>query len=592
MRHALAPLVLALTLASALRAQSALGSVNGNAGARLGTSVAQAGDVDGDGYEDVLVGAPGEGGSGRVWCYSGRWLGTGTGAQVLGLVVPQSLSADARFGASVAALGDINGDGVGDYAAGAPNHDIGASVDAGVVIVIDGATFTPLSMFVPATGARQHLGYALARVGDATGDGLDELAIGAPGENPAPAGEVYVLSGSVLASGGKVTELAVGRSFGAYGYGTSISSGFDFTGDGELDIVVGSPLSHYNHPESGYVWLTRALGIDGVGMLYPGSSAFEHLGTSVDGSRDFDGDGQLDLLIGAPDWIGPSGQAEGRALVVSGAAFLSTFQPAPLFSFLGGAGGVTPGSGWRLGAAVRATDDLNADGVADILIGVPDFFTQQPLGPGKGGVRVYSGATGVQIGGLVGANHDKLGDALLGAVDDHDGDGFLEFVVAGSSSDNPFVDCGVLKLYRLFPTVPVAYCTGKVNSQGCTPAIAWSGSPSASAAPGFDVTCSQVLNNKTGLLFYSHAPAAAPFQGGHLCAKAPLKRVGLQGSGGSPSGSDCTGAFTFDFEALILGGSDPTLTAGAELFCQWWSRDQQSASTTSLSNALRFVIQP
>ena len=63
-------------------------------------------------------------------------------------------------------------------------------------------------------------------------------------------------------------------------------------------------------------------------------------------------------------------------------------------------------------------------------------------------------------------------------------------------------------------------------------------------------------------------------------------------TGGSPSGTDCTGDFTFDFTPRIRSGIDPTLVAGAEVDCQYWSRDGQSASGTGLSNALRFVIHP
>jgi hypothetical protein len=77
-----------------------------------------------------------------------------------------------------------------------------------------------------------------------------------------------------------------------------------------------------------------------------------------------------------------------------------------------------------------------------------------------------------------------------------------------------------------------------------------------------------------------------------LCVKSPIRRTASQNSGGSASGSDCTGAFSFNFNARIQSGVDPTLVVGSEVFCQYWSRDTASPSTTSLSNALRFVIDP
>jgi hypothetical protein len=101
-----------------------------------------------------------------------------------------------------------------------------------------------------------------------------------------------------------------------------------------------------------------------------------------------------------------------------------------------------------------------------------------------------------------------------------------------------------------------------------------------------------VISQKSGLLFYSHAPATKPFQGGTLCVKGPLKRLAPQNSGGSPNGADCSGAFAYDFNARIQSGLDPTLVAGAEVFAQFWSRDPQSPSQTSLSDAIRMLIHP
>jgi len=247
---------------------------------------------------------------------------------------------------------------------------------------------------------------------------------------------------------------------------------------------------------------------------------------------------------------------------------------------------------FHYGAAVRASGDLNNDGVGDILVGAPDYYATFAQ-PGKGYVSVYSGASGTQLCGYpTGATQDRLGGNLAGAIDDLDGDGFAEFVVAGPLSDAGGTDSGVLKCYRLFPVTPGIYCTGKVNSLGCTPAISFGGSPSASSGAPFTITCSGVINQKSGLLMYSHLPNAAPFQGGTLCLKPPLRRTSPQNSGGSASGSDCTGTFGFDFNARIQSGVDPTLVAGAEVFAQYWSRDPASSSTTSLSNALRFLVNP
>ncbi len=134
------------------------------------------------------------------------------------------------------------------------------------------------------------------------------------------------------------------------------------------------------------------------------------------------------------------------------------------------------------------------------------------------------------------------------------------------------------------------YCLSKLNSKSCQPAIASSGVASASQAAPFLVTASQVINNKPGILFYGHSPKNSPFQGGTLCVQTPIQRTPLQSSGGNAPPNDCSGAFSIDFNAWTQGGNDPSLQAGATIYGQYWSRDPASASTTSLSNAIRFTI--
>ncbi len=139
---------------------------------------------------------------------------------------------------------------------------------------------------------------------------------------------------------------------------------------------------------------------------------------------------------------------------------------------------------------------------------------------------------------------------------------------------------------------PSVYCTAKVNSLGCTPSIAFSGTPSASAAAPFTVSASQLLNQKTSLLFYGSAAASAPFQGGTLCVQTPLRRTLAQSTGGSPGGNDCSGAPTLNFNAVIQAGADPLLVVGATVFGQYYYRDPAASFTVGLSNAVSFQICP
>ncbi|MBI5431606.1 MAG: PQQ-dependent sugar dehydrogenase [Planctomycetes bacterium] len=140
------------------------------------------------------------------------------------------------------------------------------------------------------------------------------------------------------------------------------------------------------------------------------------------------------------------------------------------------------------------------------------------------------------------------------------------------------------------PIAPAIYCTGKVNSQFCSPSIAFTGVPKVGSTIPFDISASQMLNKKSGLLFYGLQPNGGSFQGGHLCAKLPITRTAVQNSNGSSTGTDCTGTYTFDFNAWINGGSDPSLLAGTAVYAQYWARDPADTFTTSLTDAVSFTI--
>ncbi|MBM3992093.1 MAG: hypothetical protein FJ298_13940 [Planctomycetes bacterium] len=176
------------------------------------------------------------------------------------------------------------------------------------------------------------------------------------------------------------------------------------------------------------------------------------------------------------------------------------------------------------------------------------------------------------------------------------------FLVMPVNATSPFSDptSGVSGSITINGTVraswalPAAgtYCTAKVNSLGCTPAIAFAGTPSWTNGLPFVVSASNVLSQKTGLAFYGYAPSSAAFQGGFKCVAPPTFRTLSQNSGGSASGADCAGSYGFDFNALIRSQIDPGLLPGRKVFVQIWSRDPASSSLTGLTNAVQFTIAP
>ncbi|MCP3917279.1 MAG: CehA/McbA family metallohydrolase [bacterium] len=134
------------------------------------------------------------------------------------------------------------------------------------------------------------------------------------------------------------------------------------------------------------------------------------------------------------------------------------------------------------------------------------------------------------------------------------------------------------------------YCTGKASSLGCTPDIAWSGTPSATAGSGFTISASDLIPNSFGLMIYGLAPDFRPFQDATLCVGLPFVRTPIQNSGSGGS-APCSGEYTLDFNTLIASGMDPTLTVGTTVFSQYWQRDNAASFGSGLSNALQFTIQ-
>jgi hypothetical protein len=148
---------------------------------------------------------------------------------------------------------------------------------------------------------------------------------------------------------------------------------------------------------------------------------------------------------------------------------------------------------------------------------------------------------------------------------------------------------------------PSTYCVAKTSSIGCSPAMAWSGTPSASAASGFLVTGSNVQNRKPGLLLHGiTGRLALPFQGGTLCVNTPLRRTPVVQSGGSPPpAKDCSGLFAIDMNAFAHSAGTPApmpeLTVpGTVVDCQWWGRDPgfPAPNNTTLSNGLEYTVEP
>jgi len=315
----------------------------------LGTAVAGIGDVDGDGAGDLVAGAPrydspGKTENGAVYVVSGA-----TGSLLWKHV---GAATDDWAGHAVAGPGDIDGDGIGDYAFSLPKSDA-TFVEGGIVYIYSGATHTPLRVH-HADQSYCFFGYSLDAAGDVNKDGVPDLVVGAPywdWFSTIDAGRGYVFSG---AADDDLLFYAYGSGVCA-ALGWSVAGGFDLDGDGVLDAAFGEPFG-------GASGGGRVRTVSGT---YPfpnihtldGSVAGDLFGISLDLIPDADGDGRPDILAGAS---GANSYA-GRATLFNGAFGLLAFD--------------VPGeqAGEQMGASVAGVGHLNADGFADIAVGASHY---------------------------------------------------------------------------------------------------------------------------------------------------------------------------------------------------------------------------
>ena len=333
----------------------------------FGSAVASAGDVNADGYDDVIAGAlhSGPTHAGRAYVY----LGSPSGLASLPTWVTPDLDpsqGEASLGAAVASAGDVNGDGYADIVAGAPDFS-GPHAAEGKVFVFYGSsggpsTTTSWTEEGNATGAR--FGGSLASA-DVNGDGYSDLLIGAEGSRNGQSGKgggsVFLYLGSPAGLGRKAALELRGDTMRGF-FGRSVSSA-DVNGDGYSDVIVGDP--GWNGSEGrAWVYLGSASGLSSsAAWIATGQQPGGSFGDCVSTAGDTNGDGFADVVIGAPAM--PTGITHTRAVL-----------------YLGSASGLSTTPAWIVegnpqneffGRPVATAGDVNGDGLDDVLVGASGY---------------------------------------------------------------------------------------------------------------------------------------------------------------------------------------------------------------------------
>lgn len=529
---------------------------------QFGWDVSKVGDVDQDGVEDFAVGAPFDG----VLSFTPGVVRLYSGRT--GAVLFTWLGAESgdEFGASIAPAGDFDDDGRVDVLVGSP----GWNSNRGRAVIYSGATGASLWQ-ANGAAAETYFGTSVALIGRCDADLEVDFAVGAPHESSGGStrcGVVRLYSG---ANGALARTYTWGGS-DAY-FGMSLAGNCDWNGDGRADLVVGSPLVTW-----GGVWRGAAHVFSGTSTAvlasWYGDAAGDQFGFAVAGLADVDGDGRGDVLVGAP-YSDANGANSGRAVL------LSSSTNAVLRTHTGGAGD-------RLGYAVDSVADADFDLVPDYVIGSPyDVLS----GETRGAARIHRGADGVIVHVVWGGAGSSFGRAVADVGDLND-DGFHDVAIGASTDATQGTNAGAARVVLVNQTAPTTYGLGKLNSAGCRPSVEWSGTPSLSIAGDFHVRVRDVLNHRMGMFFWGFTQTLTPFGGGYLLVGSPIVRTAAQPTGGSTSGNDCTGTMDFHFSHQYM--AERNLLPGTTIHGQFLHRDQgfEAPNNLGLSNAVRFTILP
>jgi len=477
------------------------------ADANFGWSVSTAGDVNGDGYSDVIVGAygydNGETDEGRAFVYYGSSSGLSQTPDWTG----ESDQIGAGFGVSVSTAGDVNGDGCSDVIIGAYSYDNGEMNEGRAFVYYgssSGLSLTP-DWTAESNQADAYFGISVSIAGDVNGDGYSDVIIGAYYYDNAETneGRAFVYYGSASGLSQTPEWTAESNQIGAH-FGWSVSTAGDVNGDGYSDVIVGAYRYDNGETNEGraYVYYGSASGLSQA-PDWTGESdqVYAFFGISVSTAGDVNGDGYSDVIVGAnwydngqsdegrafayygsasglsqvPDWTGESNQSNANFGIsvstagdVNGDGYSDVIISAPnsgmVFAYYGSISGLSQNPDWTaesdqteiiFGKSVSTAGDVNGDGYSDVIIGAPNVIVGDPNYDNgkeyKGKAFVYYGS----VSGLslvpdwtVESNHEfTFFGHSVSTAGDVNGDGYSDVIIGAPWHEDEYIDGGGAFVY-------------------------------------------------------------------------------------------------------------------------------------------------
>ncbi|KQS28120.1 FG-GAP-like repeat-containing protein [Dyadobacter sp. Leaf189] len=433
--------------ASGLNMGNAVMLQGNQAGSRFGCSVSTAGDVNKDGYSDIMVGAlfydKGETNEGAVFVYHGSAAGISTNASL----VLEGNQAEANFGNAMGLAGDVNGDGYSDVVIGVHAYDSG-QVNEGVAFIYHGSAQglnanNPVK--IESNQAESAFGFTATGAGDVNGDGYSDIMIGARlfDKGEVDEGAVFIYHGSALGVNSNVPAVILESNQASAFLGNAIGTAGDVNGDGYSDIIITANMYDKGQTNEGAAFIHHgsAQGISPVAALtLEMNQAEAQFGSSAGSAGDVNGDGYADVIVGAK-YYDNGHLNEGAAFVFQGSKTGSSANPVSTLE--------SNKASAQFGSSVASAGDINGDGYSDVIVGAIAYDNGHD---DEGAVFVWRGGAGgidmITTTSLSQGQPDSRMGCSVSGLGDINGDGFDDVAVSAPQYDHGQEDEGVVFVYH------------------------------------------------------------------------------------------------------------------------------------------------